>query len=277
MGQCRYCGEDAGFLRGRHRECQRRIEQGWSQMVAMSQRAAAYGQRDIDYLEPMLQNVAASSYIHPQSARRALIQGWTSAVDGFLDDHLITEPEERRLQSYARRFGLSRAELDDNGAYTRLTQAAVIRDLQNGVRPPASKFPGIIPFNLLKSESLCWLFDDVNYHEEKVRVEREGNFNSLSFRVIKGVYYTTGQSRSRPVERRFTEHVDNGLLGLTDKHIYFSGSHKKFRLRYDKIVTFDPTPDGIVVMRDALSAKSQIFQTGDGWFVYNLVTTLARA
>ena len=275
MGRCMYCGDDAGFLRNRHKACERQCDQGWRQMVAMSQRAAGYGQSDIDYLEPMLENMAMSSYIHPQYTREALIQGWDSAVERFLDDHVITESEERRLNAFAKRFGLSKRELNGNGAYTRLVQAAVLRGLQNGIGEPIETFDGFVHFNLLKSESLYWVFDDVDYHEERIKIEREGRFHSVNIRVAKGLYYTIGQSKSRPVERRVTERMDNGMLGVTNKHIYFSGDHKKFRLRYDKIVTFDPTPDGIVVMRDALSAKPQIFQTGDSWFVYNLMTTLA--
>ena len=34
--------------------------------------------------------------------------------------------------------------------------------------------------------------------------------------------------------------------------------------------------DGIGVMRDAQTAKPQEFRTSDGWFIYNLVTNLAR-
>ena len=33
-----------------------------------------------------------------------------------------------------------------------------------------------------------------------------------------------------------------GLLGLTTKHIYFADRKKKSRVRYDRIVSFDPDP-----------------------------------
>ena len=66
------------------------------------------------------------------------------------------------------------------------------------------------------------------------------------------------------------------MLGLTTKQIYFSGSRKRFRVRYDRIVTFDPYDDGSGIMRDAQTAKPQTFRTGDGWFAYNLATNLAQ-
>ena len=65
-----------------------------------------------------------------------------------------------------------------------------------------------------------------------------------------------------------------GQLGITTKHIYYSGERHKFRIRYDRIVDLDPYEDGIGVMRDAQTAKPQIFAGADGWFVYNLVNAL---
>jgi len=70
--------------------------------------------------------------------------------------------------------------------------------------------------------------------------------------------------------------VDSGVLAFTTKHLYFSSPSKRFRIRYDKIVAFEPYEDGIGVQRDAASAKPQTFITGDGWFTYNLVANLAR-
>ena len=69
---------------------------------------------------------------------------------------------------------------------------------------------------------------------------------------------------------------DSFLLGLTTKHLYFAGSRKRFRVRYDRIVSFDPYDDGFGIMREAQSAKRQSFRAGDGWFVYNLATNLAQ-
>ena len=66
------------------------------------------------------------------------------------------------------------------------------------------------------------------------------------------------------------------MLGLTTKHIHLAGKRKRFRVRYDRIVAFDPYEDGFGIMRDAQTAKPQAFRTGDGWFVYNLATNLAQ-
>ena len=67
-----------------------------------------------------------------------------------------------------------------------------------------------------------------------------------------------------------TVHADNGLVGFTTKHIYFSGPKKKFRVRYGRSVESKPFSDGFGIMHDAQTAKPQSFQTGDGWFAFNL-------
>jgi len=66
------------------------------------------------------------------------------------------------------------------------------------------------------------------------------------------------------------------MLIATDKHIYFAGPKKSFRVPYAKIVSFLSFSDGVGLVRDAVSAKPQIFVTGDGWFAYNLLANLAR-
>ena len=152
----------------------------------------------------------------------------------------------------------------------------MIRDITMGIIPQRQNVQGRIPFNLMKSETLVWVIDGVDYLETVVRRERRGSSHGLSIRVARGVYYRPSTFRSRPIEWEETVHADTGLLGLTTKHIYFAGSRKKFRVRYNRIVSFDPYDDGFGIMRDAQTAKPQTFRTGDGWFAYNLATNLAQ-
>ena len=94
--------------------------------------------------------------------------------------------------------------------------------------------------------------------------------------AARGLYYRVGGFRGERVQTTETTHVDTGLLAATTKHLYFSGPHKGFRVRYDRIVAFKPYRDGIGVQREVATAKPRKFITGDGWFIYNLVTNLAR-
>ena len=108
-----------------------------------------------------------------------------------------------------------------------------------------------IPFNLMKSEQLVWVIQDVDYLETVVRRERRGTSHRVSIRITRGVYYRPSTFRSHPIEWEETVHADTGLLGLTTKHVYFAGPRKKFRVRYDRIVSFDPHDDRFGIMRDS--------------------------
>ena len=88
----------------------------------------------------------------------------------------------------------------------------------------------------------------MDYLETVVRRERQGTSHGLSIKVAQGLYYRPSTFRSRPIEWEETIHADTGLLGLTTKHIYYAGSRKKFRVRYDRVVSFDPYDDGFGIM-----------------------------
>ena len=205
-----------------------------------------------------------------------LVQAWEAAVEGALEDGLFTLDEENALTRYINNFNLSQSQLDAHGVHTSLIKAAVLREIAEGVAPDRQDINGTIPFNLMKSEKLVWVMEDVDYIETVVRRERQGSSHGLSIRVARGLYYRPSTFRSRVIETEETVHQDTGLLGFTTKHIYFSGPKKKFRVRYDKIVDFDSYDDGFGITKDNQTAKPQAFRTGDGWFSYNLAVNLAQ-
>ena len=134
---------------------------------------------------------------------------------------------------------------------------------------------GHIPFNLMKSEKLVWVIQDVHYLETVVRRERQGTSHGLSIRIARSVYYRPSTFRSRPIEWEETVHDDTGLMGLTTKHIYFAGPEEKYRVRYHRIVSFEPYNSRLGIMRDAQTAKPHTFVIGDDWFAHNLAQTQA--
>ena len=355
MGDCKFCGKSAGFLRGKHRECDEEYKAGLCKMKARVQYEAvapilneasllqdlatiAQGTwaKDSDVrnsiVEGWLNAVAASlvdgtvaqemeaslrvfhstfaletdsraseglihliqgvrnryipdairaalageseqnhglqvtlrdSGLSPREQLRALIEGWEAAVEGVLKERLPTESEQAALLNYLRHFGINPNDVDTNRDYIRFTQAVVIRDLRSGILPKGFQREDLLSINIPKSEELVWLFCDVRYDE--IRTTRTKH-------RIQEYDKVTLETE----EREETVHVDTGLLALTNKQVYFHGSRKSFRVRYDKIVSFDQFRDGFSLMRDAQTAKPQIFRTGEGWFVYNLVTNLAR-
>jgi hypothetical protein len=220
--------------------------------------------------------LASSHGIGPSEIRDVYIQGWEAAASHLLADGVLSVDEEHHLAEFMDHFGLSQAELDRHGMHSKVAKAAVLWDLMQGKLPQRIKVAGGLPFSLLKTEHLIWLFTDVGYLEDQVRREYVGRSSGLSIRLAKGVYYRVGAFRGHPVTKTDRVHVDTGLLWVTNKHLYFAGPLKSFRVRRDKIVSIMPFSDGAGIVRNAASAKPQVFVTGDGWFTVNLLADAAQ-
>jgi len=275
MADCIYCGKPAGFLKKTHKECEQQHENGKFVIISLVGKVGAEG-GDLHQLENSIEHVASTSYLDKNTLNSLVVSGWERAVNIAFDDGLLSEEEESALSELKEHFSLSQQILDRNGAYSKLVKGAVLRDIMDGSLPERMKIEGGLPFNLQKSEKVVWVFQGVNYYEEKTRTRYVGGSQGVSIRIAKGIYYRTGAFKGERVQTSETMLVDTGLLGVTNKHIYFAGPSKRFRIAYNKIVTFDPFSDGIGVQRDAQTAKPQSFQTGDGWFTYNLITNLAQ-
>lgn len=275
MGDCKFCGKPAGFLRSVHKECKSQHNEASNDIVSLVESAGSIG-ANLSSLEKDIAAKAKSGYIDENRRNQLLVSGWEKAVERAFDDGVLSDEEESNLTELMQHFSLSQAELDKNGAYTKIVKGAVLRDIFEGIIPKRVKVDGNLPFNLQKTEKIIWVFQDVEYYEQKKRTKYVGGSQGISIRIAKGVYYRTGAFKGERVETHETIHADTGLLGVTNKHIYFSGGAKNFRIRYDKIVSFEPFSDGIGLQRDAATAKPQSFVTGDGWFTYNLITNVAQ-
>ena len=210
------------------------------------------------------------------AARRFSPVAWGRAVDEALEDGLLSQDEEASLGRFMQHFDLSQSQLDGNGRFTKLVQAGVLRDVMDGHLPDRMDFGGRMPFNLMKSEDMIWVFQDAKYYKTKTEREFRGSSMGVSVRVASGVYLRPSQFRGRSHSREVTILADTGMLGVTTKHLYFHGDRERFRVRHDKIVSFEPYTDGLGIMRDNLRAKPETFGVDDGWFIYNLVTNVSN-
>lgn len=274
MGNCIYCGNKAGLFKKKHSECEQKSKAGWDNMITEVRQAAISG-NGFDTLQNKLTEIAQASFIPTQKVKEAMVKGWEQAVDHFLEDDILHVEEERQLVSFIDHFGLSQDELDLKGSFSKVVKAAVIRDLVEGKLPQRVKLDSPLSFNFQKDETIVWVFAGVQYFEDRIRRQYVGGYQGFSVRVARGVYYRTGGFKGTPIEHTERVHVDTGILTVTNKHIYFGGARKSFRVAFKKIVSFEPMSDAIGIMRDAATAKGQFFRTGDGWFTYNLFTNLA--
>ena len=231
---------------------------------------AAHGNISLPEMDQELDQIGFAQ----SAARRFSPVAWGRAVDEALEDGLLSQDEEASLGRFMQHFDLSQSQLDGNGRFTKLVQAGVLRDVMDGHLPDRMDFGGRMPFNLMKSEDMIWVFQDAKYYKTKTEREFRGSSMGVSVRVASGVYLRPSQFRGRSHSREVTILADTGMLGVTTKHLYFHGERERFRVRHDKIVSFEPYTDGLGIMRDNLRAKPETFGVDDGWFIYNLVTNV---
>ncbi len=275
MGDCRYCGKSAGFLRKEHKACAAAYEEGLARIGKACVAAALYGV-DADRLTDSVRSIGAEAFIDTSGAAMtvALARGWGQAVTAAVDDHFLSNEEKRALNRYRAQHSLSAHDLDSNGQFTVFRMMNLLNALsEHGVVPRWDRRRVRPPFNLMKSEELLWLFGGTDYFEQVTQREFRGGSLGVSFRVAKGVYVRPGAFRGRSVATSSMKHTDSGVIGITTKHIYFKGNSKSFRVRLEKIVSFDPYRDGLGIMRDTARAKPEIFRMGetDAWFLLNII------
>lgn len=215
--------------------------------------------------------------INPSQLDRVLITAWEESVNHFLEDGVLDSAERARLYEAIRTLDLENSDIDRNGVLGMLRASEVIEKLLLGITPTIEK-PDDIYINLQKSESIIHVVRQVKYYEQITKRSYQGGSSSMSFRVAKGVYYSTGSFRGNPVETTEQKDMGTGNLIITTKHIYFEGGSKSFRVPYSKIVAYQNYANGLGIMRDAQTAKPQTFVTGPGtgWFIYNLITNVSE-
>lgn len=283
MGKCTYCGESAGFLRNSHSEC---VERSRQAIDSIREQCidAALGRGDLDALPDRMREALATGggEVSDSDVRRNLADGWTHGLGAAMEDHVLTGEEKQGLNRYRRQFGITPEELNVQGQFDLFRMAVVLHSMtEDGYVPRFDRRAaraefGRLPFNLMKSEELIWVFPDAGYIEQVTRREFQGRSLGASVRVTRGVYVRPGTFRGGSVESKSLEQTDSGIVGLTTKHLYFAGYEKRFRVRLDRIVALDMDGTNLEFMRDTARAKPEMFALGqyDAWFAINVIDAL---
>lgn len=274
MGQCRYCKKDAGFLKPFHLSCFRQHQAGKSEIRS---EVCNYGTAggNVEGLTKKISVIGLTSHVTEGKVRDLVVKGWEDAVNGIVRNSIVSDIQESHLLDLQQHFGLSFAELDRKGAFSRLLKCRAIRELMAGQWPEWAEKESH-PFNLQSNERLAWLFYNAKYYELRTNVERVKETNETKFRELDGTYRRRGETRHRLEEKQEMAHLDTGTLGVTDRHIYYAGKYNVFRISYGEIVSFQDYYDGIQFQRDARDAKPQRFGTGDGWFIQYLLEIMRQ-
>ena len=209
---------------------------------------------------------------------KSLLLVLEKTIDKALDDNLLSQQEENNLTEIINHLSITAKDLNINGYHNKLVQASILRSIMEGKIPTKKINLNVkgLPFNFQKNEQVIWLKRDTELLEQKKKVEYVGRSQGVSIRIASGIYYRTGASKGKRIETETAQHIDTGLLCITNKHVYFSGESKGIRIPFSKIIAFIPYSDGVGIQKDGASSKTQTFVTGEGWFVHNLLSNITH-
>lgn len=220
------------------------------------------------------QRVISTLPISQQDANEAYYYVLNKAAHNFLNDGMLSDDEQRKIDCYVNTLALPLNNLPASlhgSEIEKLGQAAVLKNLQRGVLPQKS-FSA--PIMLGRSETVLWAFNGVTVYEEKIEREWVGRNRGMSFRVCRGVYYRTGGSKGHAVEHASMQPIGTGTLYVTNKNLIFHSMMKGMKIPYKKIIGVNPYSDGIEIHRDGATAKRLTMQGFDPWFLMNAMSMI---
>lgn len=274
MGNCIYCGQKAGFLKSKHKDCESNYFDSKNKIIENICTAITKNS-DFDNLENEIKEIAQKNFVKPDEIIDSYTKGFDKAVDSFLDDGILTTEEEDKISKFKTHYNFEQNVIDKNGSLQKVVKAAILREILDGQIPETKlNIQGNLPFLLPKNENVIWIFQNVDFYEQRTRTVYQGKTQGVSVRIAKGLYYRTGSFKGNPVKIEEMKYISRGLVALTNKQIYFASSAKNFKVPYNKIVTIDPYEDGVGLQKDGANTKPQVFKGLDGWFTYNLISNL---
>lgn len=274
MGKCKYCGEDAGFLRSKHADCEKRHKDGVARIKGIL--ATCFQRKEDFYLhQNEITTICKEAFVSDEVCREIYCNAFDAAIDRYLDDGIIDRNEEQTVARYMQFTGLPQSVLNVNKSLEKVVKSKVLQDVLNG-QVPAQRVTvsGNFPFLLSKNEHMIWLFRDVTLQMQKVRREMVGRTSGMSFRVCKGVYYRTGGFKGTPVETTYMQRIGTGSVCLSDRNLYFHCPEKTLKIPFSKILSLDSYSNGLLVQKDGANDKPMFFENLDSWFCYNVISNL---
>lgn len=194
------------------------------------------------------------------------------AAINFLKNGIISNSEQQKIDDYVNLLGLPLNNLPSkyqDSDISKIGQSAILNNIQKGIIP-TSNFSA--PILLGKNESILWTYNNVSLYQEKITKEWVGRTGGFSFRIIKGVYYRTGQIKGKPVEHSTMEFNGRGSLYITNKNLIFHSQQKGLKIPFSKIIGIDTYSDGIEVHKDGKKETRLTMQGFDPWFLLNVLS-----
>ncbi len=183
--------------------------------------------------------------------------------DAVADERLSPE-EENEMQEIANSLNIDLS-FDENSQKT-LDKYRLYWQIENGILPELT--PDI---NLYKGEKLHFKVQ-AEWVEHK-QVTRRINYGGPTARIklAKGIYYRTGSLGINQTTQDVWQHMDTGMVYLTDRRIIFMGTRGNKNIRLNKILTIKPYSNGVDIQKSA--GKSPFLEFSENVDLFSMILT----
>jgi hypothetical protein len=271
MGNCRYCGKPAGFMRHQHPECRARHNEA----VAKIQGSLVHAfQNSIDpnRFHELIDQDAAQNFISVAERDQLIRCGIASIIQSALANGPLNDAVDRRISEFQKSFHLSMDAFGSAGIA--LAKARILKALDLGHPPPRVEIDGPYVPRLQADESALWCFSSVRYFTFRTRTRYVGGSMGMSVRIARGVYLRATDFRGEPIRTEYLNMEDSGGLTLTMRNLYFVGHHHALKIPVRKILSAQLHGDSIEILQNGANAKPAIFMIDDPAFAANLLSHL---
>lgn len=291
MGNCRLCGEKAGWFKDVHDACIEGVNAGVTEIKSVVTFAVEQiAQGGSPTIQSIIEQVIADKRIPRESANAAIVESWSVSVNEVSLREPLPAQKETALIRLCEQSGFTQQELSKTDGFRSVTFSMLLWAITNDVKELyANAMVSHNPFNCESGEVPIAFFGSVVYSQETTTRSRVGGYSGLSVRVAPGVYSHFGGFKGQQVERVAMKEIDYGGMLLTTGAMYFGGEHTTFRISFDNIISFRAQEDGIGFSRKTGHGIPEVFSVlvpdkdGNptqapamfGWFLFNATQFLA--
>jgi hypothetical protein len=254
------------------------LNQHQAQEILQEEAQKRYGEHIRDALEDnrlsekeknKLEQLRKDLMIEEETAKNLYAGQAKEKLQNFIEeaasDERLSPEEESEMHDIADSLGIELS-FDDN------TQQALDRfrlywQIENG------QLPEIKPdINLYKGEKL-YFKGHAEWVEHK-QVTRRFNYGGPTARIklAKGIYYRAGSLGVNRTTEDVWQHLDSGIIYLTERRIIFMGQRGNKNIRLNKILTFNPYSNGVDIQKS--TGKSPFLEFSHNVDIFSMI--LAR-
>jgi hypothetical protein len=213
-----------------------------------------------------LEKIKAELLLSDEAAKKISAECRNVFVKGYLDraisDRSLSDDEWKEFEAICKSLK-AKVEFED-GTKELLDKFRLYWVIENGELPIQH-----IELHLHKNE-FCYFTAPATWLENRT-VTRSIRYGgpAVSIRIMKGVYYRTGQYDLQRITQDETREVDSGTIYVTGKRIIFTGSRRNTSIRLEKILSVNPYSDGVEIVKD--SGKNPIFRITNNIDIFAMV------